>query len=75
VGSPFVKTLTVDLQLASALTGVDLVEHVTGLPHMDDLAAGTRALDPEGMLAIPDAPGLGLELDPYALEKYTRETF
>jgi L-alanine-DL-glutamate epimerase-like enolase superfamily enzyme len=28
-------------------------------------------LDADGMLAIPTKPGLGLELDPAAVEKYT----
>lgn len=65
--------LAADLQLASALPGTDLVEYIAGSPYVDELAADGWALDADGKLAIPDAPGLGLELDPGALEKYTRE--
>jgi len=31
-------------------------------------------LDGEGMLAIPDAPGLGIDLNPDALRAYTDGT-
>jgi D-galactarolactone cycloisomerase len=67
--------LAVDLQLASALPGLDLVEYVTGSPYVDDLTADGWALETDGRLAIPDSPGLGLTLDPGALEKYTKERF
>jgi len=63
--------LAADLQLASAFPGTDLVEYITGSPYVDDLAAGGWSLDQDGMLAIPEAPGLGLSLDPDAVEKYT----
>jgi D-galactarolactone cycloisomerase len=64
--------LAADLQLASALSGTDLVEYKTGSPYIDEIAAGGWSLDEEGMLPIPNAPGLGLELDTDALAKYTR---
>ena len=38
---------------------------------MDEIAAGGWQLDRDGMLAIPDAPGLGLQLDREALARYT----
>ena len=50
-----------DLQLASAFPDTDLVEYLTGSPYVDDLAVGGWHLDADGMLPIPDRPGLGLE--------------
>jgi len=63
--------LAVDLQLASALPDTDLVEYITGSPYVDEIVDGEWKLDEDGMLAIPDAPGLGIELDMDALAKYT----
>jgi D-galactarolactone cycloisomerase len=64
--------LAADLQLASALPGTNLVEYITGSPYVDELKAGGWQLDEQGMLLIPDTPGLGFELDFDALSKYTR---
>lgn len=62
--------LAADLQLASALPDTDLVEYMAGSPYIDEIAAGGWRLDTEGMLGIPEAPGLGLELDPDAVRRY-----
>ena len=64
--------LAADLQLASAFPDTDLVEYLTGSPFIDDIVADKWALDADGMLPIPDAPGLGLTLDEEAVRKYTR---
>lgn len=64
--------LAADLQLASAFSDTDLVEYLTGSPYVDDIVANKWKLDAEGMLPIPDAPGLGLELDWDAVARYTR---
>lgn len=64
--------LAVDLQLASAFYDTDMVEYITGAPYVDELALGGWQLDAEGMLTIPEKPGLGMELNPEAVEKYTR---
>jgi L-alanine-DL-glutamate epimerase-like enolase superfamily enzyme len=64
--------LAADLQLASAFPDTDLVEYLTGSPYVDDIAAGGWHLDANGMLPIPDAPGLGLDLNHDALLRYTR---
>jgi len=64
--------LAADLQLASALPDTDLVEYLIGSPFVDDIAVGGWSLDADGMLRIPDAPGLGLTLDMDAVEKYSR---
>jgi D-galactarolactone cycloisomerase len=66
--------LASDLQLASALPDTDLVEYLTGSPFIDEIAAGGWHLDADGMLAIPDRPGLGVEIDPDALARYSGET-
>ena len=63
--------LAADLQLASAFSDTDLVEYITGSPYVDAIAAGGWRLDNEGMLSIPDAPGLGVTLDMDAVAKYT----
>jgi L-alanine-DL-glutamate epimerase-like enolase superfamily enzyme len=61
-----------DLQLASAFPDTDLVEYLTGSPYVDEITAGGWHLDAEGMLPIPDGPGLGLELNLDAVARYTR---
>ncbi len=63
--------LAADLQLASAFPTTDLVEYLTGSPFIDEITLGGWKLDADGMLAIPSTPGLGLELDPEAVAKYT----
>jgi L-alanine-DL-glutamate epimerase-like enolase superfamily enzyme len=64
--------LAADLQLASAFPDTDLVEYCTGSPYIDDLTVGGWRLDADGMLAIPDAPGLGVRIDPDALARHAR---
>jgi L-alanine-DL-glutamate epimerase-like enolase superfamily enzyme len=66
--------LAADLQLASAFPETDLVEYLTGSPFIDEIVASPWKLDSEGMLEIPSAPGLGIELDRDAVKKYTRGT-
>lgn len=63
--------LAADLQLASAIAGTDMVEYLTGSPFIDEITVGGWSLDADGMLRIPDGPGLGLELDLDAVERYT----
>ena len=63
--------LAADLQLASAFSDTDLVEYITGSPYIDEIAAGGWRLDEDGLLQIPNTPGLGLTLDRDAVAKYT----
>ena len=62
--------LAADLQLASAFPGTDLVEYITGSPYIDELVEGGWSLDEDGMLAIPNGPGLGVSLDLEAVARY-----
>ena len=61
-----------DLHLSSAFPGTDLIEYKTGSAYVDEIVAGGWSLDAEGMLAIPDKPGLGITLDLDAVKKYSR---
>lgn len=63
--------LASDLQFASAIRRTDMVEYLDGAAYIDDLVAVPWKLNAEGMLNIPDAPGLGLTLDEDAVSKYT----
>ncbi len=67
--------LAADLQLASAFRSTDLVEYLTGSPFIDELSGDLCRLDADGMLPIPEAPGLGVVLSPAALEKYAGTRF
>jgi len=64
--------LAADLHLASAFPDTDLVEYLTGSPFIDEIAAGGWKLDSDGMLLIPSAPGLGIDVDLEALARYSR---
>ncbi|MGH9770223.1 MAG: mandelate racemase/muconate lactonizing enzyme family protein [Candidatus Acidiferrales bacterium] len=67
--------LAADLQIASASPSTDLVEYLTGSPFIDDLVVEKWTLDSDGMLAIPDRPGLGIDLDMDEVKKYSGEQF
>ncbi len=64
--------LAADLQIAAAIPTAELVEYIGGSPYVDDITEGGWKLDQDGMLAIPDAPGLGISLDRAALRELTR---
>lgn len=64
--------LAADLQIAAAIPTAELVEYIGGSPYVDDITEGGWKLDKDGMLAIPDAPGLGISLDRAALSELTR---
>ena len=63
--------LAADLQLASAFPHTELVEYLTGSPFIDAIAVGGWRLDQDGMLPIPEVPGLGVRLDADEVAKYT----
>jgi D-galactarolactone cycloisomerase len=64
--------LAADLQLSSAFPDTDFVEYITGSPYVDAIVATPWQLDADGMLAIPFTPGLGINLDPDAVRRYSR---
>lgn len=63
--------LASDLQMASAFSDTDLVEYLTGSPFIDELAAVPFKLDADGMLAIPERPGLGIEINLDKLQEFS----
>ncbi len=65
--------LAADLQLAAAVPTADLVEFIGGSPYIDDITEVGWSLDADGMLAIPDGPGLGITLNRDALRGMTRD--
>ena len=62
--------LAADLHLASAFPDTDLVEYIDGSPYVDEIVADVWKLDEDGMLAIPDGPGLSVRLNLDAVERY-----
>ncbi|NQZ68604.1 MAG: mandelate racemase/muconate lactonizing enzyme family protein, partial [Lentisphaeria bacterium] len=63
--------LAADLQLIAAAGNARWVEYITPAAYIDDLILTPIEMDADGMLAIPDAPGLGFEWNPDGIEKYT----
>jgi D-galactarolactone cycloisomerase len=47
------------------------VEFIGGSPYVDGLLTEPFSLDAEGYLEIPRKPGLGVELDPERVARYT----
>ncbi len=64
--------LAADLQLAAAMPNTRLVEYLTGSQYIDGIVVEPWRLDGEGMLEIPEAPGLGVELDLDAVARHAR---
>jgi L-alanine-DL-glutamate epimerase-like enolase superfamily enzyme len=64
--------LASDLQIASAFIDTTLVEYLTGSPFIDQIAFGGWHLDADGMLPIPDQPGLGIKVNLDALAEYSQ---
>jgi L-alanine-DL-glutamate epimerase-like enolase superfamily enzyme len=62
--------LAADLHLVAALPVARWVEFLTPSPYIEEIAATPFRLDSDGLLPIPTAPGLGIELDPTSLAKY-----
>lgn len=63
--------LAADLQLAAAFPESPYVEYIGGSAYVDGLLSEPFSLDEDGMLAIPDRPGLGVDLDPERVARYT----
>ena len=65
--------LAADLHLAAAFPTTDFVEYIGGSPYVDKITTQGWKLDEDGMLAIPQKPGLGIELDKDALQSMTTD--
>lgn len=59
-----------DLALTAALPVARWVEYQTGVPYIEELIVPSFTLDDDGMLRVPTAPGLGIELNADAVEEY-----
>jgi D-galactarolactone cycloisomerase len=59
-----------DLQLSAAMPVARYVEYLTPCEYIEDLTVERFELDDEGLLKIPDRPGLGVTLDPDKLKRY-----
>jgi L-alanine-DL-glutamate epimerase-like enolase superfamily enzyme len=62
--------LAADLQMSAAMPVAKYVEFLTPSPYVDDLITVPFRPDAEGFLTIPDAPGLGIELNRDALKRF-----
>jgi L-alanine-DL-glutamate epimerase-like enolase superfamily enzyme len=62
--------LAADIQHACAMPVARYVEFLTPSPYVDDLILTPFRPDADGMLTLPDKPGLGIELNPDALARY-----
>jgi L-alanine-DL-glutamate epimerase-like enolase superfamily enzyme len=64
--------LAADLHLVAALPVAGWVEYLTPTRFIDELLVAPFKLDADGMLTIPTAPGLGIEVDTDALDRLSR---
>ncbi|HUY31366.1 MAG TPA: mandelate racemase/muconate lactonizing enzyme family protein [Pirellulales bacterium] len=60
-----------DLALTAALPVARWVEYQTGVPYIEEIISPPFALDADGMLRVPTGPGLGIELNPDAVGRYS----
>jgi L-alanine-DL-glutamate epimerase-like enolase superfamily enzyme len=62
--------LAADLHLSAAMPVARYVEYLTPSPYLDELITQPFRPDAEGYLNTPDKPGLGIELNRDALNRY-----
>ena len=60
-----------DLQIAAAMPHADVVEFIGGSAYVDGILTEPFKLDSEGYLEIPMKPGLGVDLDPQKVARYS----
>ena len=63
--------LAADLQLVAAVPCARWVEYITPAPYIEELLAVPIHPDENGMISIPDGPGLGLEWNPDGIARFT----
>ena len=64
--------LAADLHLVAALPVARWVEYLTPSPYIEDIVMKPFDIDDEGMLKIPTGPGLGIEWNWDAINRYSR---
>jgi L-alanine-DL-glutamate epimerase-like enolase superfamily enzyme len=62
--------LAADLHLTAALPVARYVEFLTPSPYLDELITNPFKPDADGLLRVPQGPGLGVELNLDALKRY-----
>jgi D-galactarolactone cycloisomerase len=62
--------LAADLQFSAAIPVARYVEYLTPCAYIDEITTEPFRLDAEGLLTIPDGPGLGVEIDPGKLKRF-----
>ncbi|MEW4567039.1 mandelate racemase/muconate lactonizing enzyme family protein [Tautonia sp. JC769] len=69
--------LAADLQFSASIPVARYVEYLTPCAYLDAITVEPFRIDDRGHLEIPTAPGLGIELDPDALKRFspTRKVF
>ena len=65
--------LAADLQFSAAIPVARYVEYLTPCAYIDELTSEPFTLDADGLLTIPDRPGLGIEIDPNQLKHFCPE--
>ncbi|WP_338424911.1 mandelate racemase/muconate lactonizing enzyme family protein [Sphingopyxis kveilinensis] len=65
--------LAADMQLAAANPSTDLVEFIGGSAYIDGILAEPFILDADGLLTIPQTPGLSVTLDPDKLRRLSTD--
>jgi L-alanine-DL-glutamate epimerase-like enolase superfamily enzyme len=62
--------LASDLHMAAAMPVARYVEFLTPSPYIDELITKPFKPDADGMLTVPEKPGLGIELNREALKRF-----
>ena len=62
--------LAADLHLTAALPVARYVEYLTPSPYLEEIITEPFRVDADGLLHVPDTPGLGIELNREGLRRY-----
>lgn len=60
-----------DLQIAAAMPHADVVEFIGGSAYVDGILTEPFKLASDGYLEIPMKPGIGVEIDPHKVARYS----
>jgi len=63
--------LAADLQLVAATGNARWVEYITPAPYIEDILAEPIRMDDDGMIRIPEGPGLGLQWNTDGIAHFT----